>query len=77
MSKVLHEYGALAFWDYATAAPYIEIEMHPLVSEGDASKDAIFFSPHKFIGGVESPGEHFSLKPRNIMKLFMLILGMV
>ena len=25
----LHQHGALAFWDYATAAPYLHIDMNP------------------------------------------------
>ncbi|XP_077984669.1 uncharacterized protein LOC144439269 [Glandiceps talaboti] len=55
----LHRYGALAFWDYATAGPYVQIDMNPVITSGDQSlvyKDAIFISPHKFIGGVQTPG---------------------
>jgi selenocysteine lyase/cysteine desulfurase len=48
ISTLLHSYGALALWDFAAAAPYVEIEM--------AGKDAIFLSPHKFIGGPSTPG---------------------
>jgi len=56
ISALLHEHGALSFWDFAAAAPYIDIAMdtrdqHPL-----AWKDAIFLSPHKFIGGPSTPG---------------------
>jgi len=55
VSALLHEYGALAFWDYAAAAPYVRIDMrgsgHPL-----AYKDGLFLSPHKFVGGPGSPG---------------------
>ncbi len=57
VSALLHRYGALSFWDFAAAAPYIEIDMYggrdadPL-----AYKDAIFLSPHKFIGGPGTPG---------------------
>ncbi|MGX5681336.1 aminotransferase class V-fold PLP-dependent enzyme [Schumannella luteola] len=48
ITDILHEHGALAFWDYAAAAPYVTI---------DASKaDAVFLSPHKFIGGPGTPG---------------------
>jgi selenocysteine lyase/cysteine desulfurase len=54
VSRVLHENGALAFWDYAASAPYVEINMHP--SENLSRKDAIFLSPHKFIGGPGTPG---------------------
>ncbi|XP_046666052.1 LOW QUALITY PROTEIN: uncharacterized protein LOC124357947 [Homalodisca vitripennis] len=56
---LLHQYGALAFWDYATAAPYVQLDMNPLlpgVNEKAVCKDAIFFSGHKFIGGVQTPG---------------------
>ncbi len=54
VSRLLHEHGALAFWDYAAAAPYVEINMHPV--DPLARKDAIFLSPHKFIGGPGTPG---------------------
>ncbi len=48
ITTVLHDHGALAFWDYAAAAPYVDI---------DASQsDAVFLSPHKFIGGPGTPG---------------------
>jgi selenocysteine lyase/cysteine desulfurase len=56
---LLHKHGALSFWDFAAAGPYVEIEMN-LVGEGPdghlAYKDAIFVSPHKFIGGPGTPG---------------------
>jgi len=54
ITRLLHEHGALAFWDYAASAPYVEINMYP--SDPMARKDAIFFSPHKFIGGPGTPG---------------------
>ncbi|KAJ8036031.1 Cysteine desulfurase 1, chloroplastic [Holothuria leucospilota] len=56
VSALLHKYGALAFWDYATAGDKIrDIFIH--FSDGsDYSKDAVYFSPHKFIGGVGTPG---------------------
>ncbi len=48
ITALLHEHDALAFWDYAAAAPYVDI---------DASvADAVFLSPHKFIGGPGTPG---------------------
>jgi selenocysteine lyase/cysteine desulfurase len=53
IAKLLHAHGALSFWDYAAAAPYVPIDMNP----GDgAHMDAIFISPHKFIGGPGTPG---------------------
>ncbi|HQR80645.1 MAG TPA: aminotransferase class V-fold PLP-dependent enzyme [Actinomycetota bacterium] len=54
VSRLLHEHGALAFWDYAAAGPYVEIDMNPADDLGCA--DAIFLSPHKFIGGPGTPG---------------------
>lgn len=48
VSALLHEHGALSFWDFAAAAPYVDVKM--------AGKDAIFLSPHKFIGGPGTPG---------------------
>jgi selenocysteine lyase/cysteine desulfurase len=57
ISSLLHAYGAIACFDYAACAPYVEIDMNP-VPEGDEdpSIDAIFVSPHKFLGGPGSSG---------------------
>lgn len=54
MAKLIHHYGGYCFVDFAMAAPYIDINMHP----GDESEslDAVFFSPHKFLGGPGSSG---------------------
>ena len=57
VGQLLHDHGALAFWDFAAAAPYVEIDMVPQCDEYPlAYKDAIFLSPHKFIGGPGTPG---------------------
>ncbi|KAL8001726.1 putative aminotransferase class V domain, tRNA(Ile)-lysidine/2-thiocytidine synthase [Plasmopara halstedii] len=60
VSTLLHQYGALSCWDYATCAPYINIDMNPVVSDESRRpfvyKDAMFISGHKFIGGPGSPG---------------------
>ena len=58
ISTLLHRHGALAFWDFAAAAPYVEIDMNPGVECGGprSSKDAAFISPHKFVGGPGTPG---------------------
>ena len=57
VSTLLHEHGALALWDYAAAAPYVEIDMNPRDAQSPlAYKDAVFLSPHKFIGGPGTPG---------------------
>ncbi|MCV6588455.1 MAG: aminotransferase class V-fold PLP-dependent enzyme [Marinobacterium sp.] len=50
ISALLHEHGALSFWDYAAAAPYVAIDLQ---AQG---QDAVFISPHKFIGGPGTPG---------------------
>lgn len=55
IAKLLHKYNALSFWDYAAAAPYVRIDMNP-ADDPEASMDAIFLSPHKFIGGPGTPG---------------------
>ncbi|CAM9981288.1 unnamed protein product, partial [Phaeothamnion confervicola] len=59
VTALLHRHGALACWDYATAAPYVAIDMNPLVVGPDQPfvfKDAVFFSGHKFAGGPGTPG---------------------
>lgn len=59
ISRLLHSHGALAFWDFAAAAPYVKIEMGTGNKPGGSAlgyKDAIFLSPHKFIGGPGTPG---------------------
>ncbi|MBZ0244081.1 MAG: aminotransferase class V-fold PLP-dependent enzyme, partial [Bacteroidales bacterium] len=55
MARIMHEYGGVAFIDFAASAPYVDIDMHP--ADDEAKKlDAIFFSPHKFLGGPGSSG---------------------
>ena len=57
IAHLLHAHGALSFWDFAAAAPYVAIEMYPQCQEHpDAQKDAVFISPHKFVGGPGTPG---------------------
>ena len=48
ITDLLHKYNALSFWDYATGGPYLNMNME--------KKDAIFLSPHKFLGGPGCPG---------------------
>jgi selenocysteine lyase/cysteine desulfurase len=54
ISTLVHSYSGLIFWDYATAAPYVKIDMNP---SAVAYKDAIFISTHKFVGGPGTPGK--------------------
>jgi len=56
VSSLLHRHGALSFWDYAAAAPYVHIEMGSADNQDGAYIDAVFISPHKFIGGPGTPG---------------------
>ncbi len=58
LTTLLHEHGALAFWDFAAAAPYVAIDMNPRGKDKDpaSAKDAVFISPHKFVGGPGTPG---------------------
>ncbi|MBE9490406.1 MAG: aminotransferase class V-fold PLP-dependent enzyme [Bacteroidetes bacterium] len=54
IAKLMHEYDGVCFVDYACSAPYIDIDMHP--EDENAALDAIFFSPHKFLGGPGASG---------------------
>jgi len=54
IAKMIHQYGGLCFVDFACSAPYVNIDMHP-DSKG-AYLDAIYFSPHKFLGGPGTCG---------------------
>jgi len=54
IAKMIHEYGGLCFVDFACSGPYVDMNMHP--AEAGAHLDAIYFSPHKFLGGPGTPG---------------------
>lgn len=54
MAKLMHKYGGYCFVDFAASAPYVNIDMHP--ADEDARLDAVFFSPHKFLGGPGTSG---------------------
>ncbi|QNM85961.1 aminotransferase class V-fold PLP-dependent enzyme [Polaribacter pectinis] len=54
VAKLIHKYNGLCFVDFACCAPYVEINMHP--EDEEAYLDAIFFSPHKFLGGPGTSG---------------------
>lgn len=56
VASLLHQYGALSFWDFAAAAPYVEIDMGTPEAGNAGYFDAIFISPHKLIGGPGTPG---------------------
>lgn len=54
IAKIMHEHRGWCFVDFAASAPYVEINMHP--KNRAESLDAIYFSPHKFLGGPGSSG---------------------
>jgi len=56
IASLLHSRGALSFWDYAAAAPYVPIRVRESAPGAGDHKDAVFLSPHKFIGGPQTPG---------------------
>ena len=55
IAEIAHKNNALCFIDFAASAPYVKIDMHPY-KKPNAHLDAIFFSPHKFLGGPGSSG---------------------
>ncbi len=55
IARVLHRHNAWAFFDFAAAGPYVDVDMHP-ADDPDGYFDAIFFSVHKFLGGPRAPG---------------------
>ena len=54
IAKIMHQNNGVCFVDFACSAPYVEIDMHP--DDKEAYLDAIFFSPHKFLGGPGTSG---------------------
>jgi len=54
MAALMHKAGGVCFVDFAASAPYVDINMHP--ENEDERLDAIYFSPHKFLGGPGSSG---------------------
>ncbi len=53
VARICHAHGALVFFDFAAVAPYVEINMN---KDDESYFDAIFFSPHKFLGGPGTSG---------------------
>ncbi|MEV4830844.1 aminotransferase class V-fold PLP-dependent enzyme [Micromonospora sp. NPDC049257] len=56
IAALLHAHGALSCWDYAAAGPYVPIRMGESTPGAADGKDAVFLSPHKFVGGPQTPG---------------------
>ncbi|MBN1336501.1 MAG: aminotransferase class V-fold PLP-dependent enzyme [Deltaproteobacteria bacterium] len=55
LARVMHAHGGFAFFDYAAAAPYVDVDLHPR-DDPALCKDAVFVSMHKFLGGPQAPG---------------------
>ncbi|MCI4443458.1 MAG: aminotransferase class V-fold PLP-dependent enzyme [Lentimicrobium sp.] len=53
-AKLMHQNNGLCFVDFACSGPYVAIDMHP--EDPESFLDAIFFSPHKFLGGPGTSG---------------------
>jgi len=53
IAKIIHQNNGLCFVDFACSAPYVNIDMH---KDEVSYFDAIFFSPHKFLGGPATSG---------------------
>jgi selenocysteine lyase/cysteine desulfurase len=54
MAAIMHTHGGLCFVDFAASAPYVAIDMHP--ADPAQRLDAVYFSPHKFLGGPGASG---------------------
>jgi len=54
LARIMHEHGGVVFIDFAASAPYMKMDMHP--KDPLEKLDAVFFSPHKFLGGPGSSG---------------------
>ena len=55
IAEIIHQYEGVCFVDFACSAPYVDIDMHEDDTKG-RYLDAIYFSPHKFLGGPGSAG---------------------
>jgi selenocysteine lyase/cysteine desulfurase len=54
VASMIHAVNGCCFVDFACSAPYVDIDMHP--EDESQQLDAIFFSPHKFLGGPGTSG---------------------
>ena len=54
VAEIMHRHGGLCFVDFAASAPYIDIVMRP--EDPLRHLDALYFSPHKFLGGPGTTG---------------------
>ena len=54
IAEIIHKENGYCFVDFAASAPYVNMNMHP--ENKDAYLDAVYFSPHKFLGGPGTTG---------------------
>ncbi len=54
LAEIMHAHDGYCLVDFAASAPYVKIDMHP--ENLNARLDAVFFSPHKFLGGPGTNG---------------------
>ncbi|MFT8321240.1 MAG: aminotransferase class V-fold PLP-dependent enzyme [Bacillus sp. (in: firmicutes)] len=54
LAAIMHQYDGVCFVDFSASAPYADINMHP--NNPLEQLDAIYFSPHKFLGGPGTSG---------------------
>ena len=50
ITRLLQDHGVIAAWDFAAAGPHITIDM------AGQNLDAIYLSPHKYVGAPGTPG---------------------
>ena len=55
-AALLHAHGALSFWGYAAAGPYVPIRVAASRPAAGDDKDAVFLSPRKSPGGPQTSG---------------------
>jgi selenocysteine lyase/cysteine desulfurase len=56
IARLLHQHGALSCWDFAAAGPYLPVQVAESAPGAGDHKDAVFLSPHKFVGGPGAAG---------------------
>ena len=54
MAEIMHDHGGYCFVDFSASAAYVDMNMHP--ENPKQCLDAIYFSPHKFLGGPGTSG---------------------
>ncbi|WP_445490887.1 aminotransferase class V-fold PLP-dependent enzyme [Niallia sp. 03133] len=54
LAAIMHQYNGVCFVDFSASAPYVDMNMHP--KNPQEKLDAIYFSPHKFLGGPGTSG---------------------